>query len=92
MLTINQKLEIFRKIYCLGDHDIKKIFGEKSYEDYWKFKYESSRETFDSYGNFHFLFQLDEDNAKKVLDYVGFKDPNNSVRFVTDAVSDLKNN
>lgn len=72
-MKTNQKLEIFRKIYCLGDLDIKKIFPD-NYENYWKYKYEDCRKTYGAYGNFHLLFQLDEDNAKKFLDYVGFGD------------------
>lgn len=75
-MKTNQKLEIFRKIYCLGMRDIQNIFEEESIQQqaYWENKYESCREGFGEYGNFHFLFQLDEDNAKKFLDYVGFED------------------
>ena len=80
-MDINQKLEIFRKIYCLGEDDIKKIFGSAEYERYWKFKYEDARKTFKAYGNYHLLFQLDEDNATKFLSYVGFNDPN-AVKFI----------
>jgi hypothetical protein len=82
-MNITQKLEIFRKIYCLGDRDIKKIFdSEENYEEYWKFKYEDCRKTYGDYGNFHFLFQLDNDNATTFLNHVGFKDIENSVKFI----------
>jgi hypothetical protein len=69
--------------------DIQNIFSDESIQQqaYWESKYESSREAFNSYGNFHFLFQLDEGNAKKFLDYVGFTDPQNSSRFVTSEIA-----
>jgi hypothetical protein len=79
-MTTNKKLEIFRKIYCLGDLDIKKIFPD-NYENYFKYKYEEYRSNYGAYGNFHLLFQLDEDNAKKFLDYVGFEDIPNSKHY-----------
>jgi hypothetical protein len=80
-MKINQKLEIFRKIYCLGDLDIRKIFPD-NYQEYWKYKYEDCRKTYGAYGNFHLLFQLDEDNARKFLDYVGFADVPNAKQFI----------
>jgi hypothetical protein len=79
-MKINKKLEIFRKIYCLSDLDIKKIFPD-NYEEYFKYKYEDCRKKFGAYGNFHLLFQLDEDNAKNFLDYVGFEDTPNSKHY-----------
>lgn len=82
-MKINKKLEIFRKIYCLGDLDIRKIFSD-NYEEYWKYKYEDCRKTYGAYGNFHFLFQLDNENAKKFLDYVGFGDIPNYILYSTE--------
>ena len=87
-MNIHQKLEIFRKIYNFGDKHIKEIFGEAEYEKYWKFKYEDCRKTYGAYGNFHLLFQLDEDNAKRFLDYAGFKDPQNSTKFIKEIPND----
>jgi hypothetical protein len=67
--TTNEKLEVFRKVHCLGLDKIKSIFPNN---DHIQTKYCHYREEYGQLGNFMFLFCLDEENAKKVLDKAGF--------------------
>lgn len=71
-MTTNEKLEIFRKLYCLGLSDIEKVYeGDNHMKDHLCNKYKASRDQYGFYGNFHFLFQLDEHNAKLLLERIG---------------------
>ena len=72
-MTVNQKLEIFRKLYCLGLGDIETVFegSGDNLKEHLCSKYKRSRDDYGFYGNFHFLFQLDEENAAKLLERVG---------------------
>ncbi len=76
MRDTNEKLEIFRKLYCLGLSDIEKAFeGEgESMVNHLSGKYLDCRERYHFYGNFDFLFKLDLRNARLLLDYIGFND------------------
>lgn len=71
-MDTNQKLEIFRKLYCLGLKDIEQVYeGQGSLKDHLCDKYMASRDKHGFYGNFDFLFQLDTHNAEKLLRRVG---------------------
>ena len=68
------ELEFLRRINCLSYEDICKIFKDRSQNEreHFKGKYLDSFENHDSssYGNFRFIFQLDEYNSKVVFDYI----------------------
>ena len=68
-LSVHDKLELFRRVYCLGEQDIENIYG---YNDHLVCKYRSCRDDDGFYGNFTFLFELDENNAKYFFEYIGF--------------------
>lgn len=70
-MNTNEKLEVFRKLYNLGLSDIEQVFEGTGLEDHLARKYEASRDKHGFYGNFHFLFQLDLENAKLLLERVG---------------------
>ena len=72
-MNTEYKINIIKKIYCLGEDDIRAILGKEDYDSFWKYKYDEARKTFGSYGNFHILFQLDSEDAEKFLTYAGFK-------------------
>ncbi len=65
------KLEVLRRIYCLGIGDIENIFGS----DEWLIKkYENCRESLSGgYGNFKFIFDLDLEHSERVFSYLGFR-------------------
>jgi len=71
-MSVNKKLELFRRVYCLSELDIKKAFEGDSNLDHVLRKYESCREKEGAYGNFKFLFDLDTDYANRFFDYIGF--------------------
>jgi hypothetical protein len=70
-MNTNEKLEIFRKLYCLGLSDIEKVFEGTGLEEHLSSTYMRSRDKHGFYGNFHFLFQLDLENAEKLLKRIG---------------------
>jgi len=70
-MNTNEKLEIFRKLYNLGLSDIEKVFEGTGLEEHLANKYKSCRDKNGFYGNFAFLFQLDLENASKLLKRVG---------------------
>lgn len=71
-MNVNQKLEVLRKLTCLGMNDIEDLFGNDSFGQHLQNKYTECRENHRQYGNLAFLLQLDEENAQKVLDRIGF--------------------
>lgn len=71
-MNVNQKLEVLRKLTCLGMNDIEDLFGHDSFGKHLQNKYTECRENHLQYGNLAFLLQLDEENAQKVLDRIGF--------------------
>jgi len=72
MTNINEKLEVFRKVYNLGLTDIEKAL-EKSYcLDHLIGKYKACRDRDGFHGNFSFMFQLDEYHAQLLMTYIGF--------------------
>jgi hypothetical protein len=70
-MDTNEKLEIFRKLYCLGLSDIEEVFEGTGLEEHLANKYIASRDKHGFYGNFAFLFELDNDNAKLLLKRIG---------------------
>lgn len=72
-MTTNEKLEVFRKINCLGIVDIEKAFADQPSDlvDHLIRKYEGFRKSNGAYGNFKFLFELDLENAKILFNSVG---------------------
>jgi hypothetical protein len=64
------KLELLRRIYCLGIQDIRNAFGDhKHILD----KYEACRKNCEGgYGNYKFIFDLDEDYAKMLFKSIGY--------------------
>ena len=72
-MNTNEKLEVFRKLNGLGITQIEKAF-ESQDDDLRKHlirKFETLREDHGQYGNFKFLFQLDLENAKLLLNSIG---------------------
>ena len=70
MDDIFQKIELFKRVSCLGWNDIAKAFNNnKEILD----KYEYYREKDGEYGNFTFLYYLDRGNAKMFFDYLGLR-------------------
>jgi hypothetical protein len=69
--SVNEKLEVFRKLHSLGQKDIEKIFSKSHIKEHLFSKYEAKRKSEGVFGNSAFLFTLDEDNARLVLDYIG---------------------
>lgn len=74
-MTTNEKLEIFRKLYCLGLSDIEKVFEGSDIKDHLCKKYKNARENHGFFGNFAFLFSLDNKNASRLLSRIGFDSP-----------------
>jgi hypothetical protein len=64
----NKFLELLRKIYSMSSYDVWEVFGRPSGEngigpaDHMNRKYEAAREKHGGYGNFHFIFYLDNEN------------------------------
>jgi len=71
-MDTNNKLEIFRRIYCLGGGDIAAAFKGNDIADHLMAKYESHRDKDGFHGNFSFLMDLDLENSKILLDYIGW--------------------
>lgn len=69
-LELHKKLELLRRINCLGGNDIEKAFGRNN-ENIMN-KYIRCREEHGSYGNFKFIFDLDEENAEKLFKRIGY--------------------
>ena len=67
---MNERLELLRRINCLGGNDIEKAFGRDN--EYIMSKYIRCREELGSYGNFKFIFGLDEENAAKLFKSIGY--------------------
>jgi len=70
-MNTNQKLEIFRKLYCLGQSDIEKMFEGSGIKGHMVSKYQDKRDKHGFYGNFAFLFDLDLENAQEVFKRIG---------------------
>jgi len=71
-MDINNKLEVFRKVYNLGLTDIEKAMKDSHCKQHLIDKYKYYRDKDGFHGNFSFLFQLDNYNAKLLMDYIGF--------------------
>lgn len=71
-MDINNKLEVFRKVYNLGLRDIERAMERSYCKEHLIDKYKYCRDKDGFHGNFTFLFQLDEHNAKLLFDYIGF--------------------
>lgn len=69
---INKRLEVLRRINCLGEEDIRKAFNGYSVRDHFISKYEFLRKEHGAYGNFKFIFDLDCDYAEILFKYLGF--------------------
>jgi hypothetical protein len=72
-MNVHEKLEVFRKVYNLGQRDIEKAFEGMQVKDHLVGKYIGYRDTHGFDGNFHFLFALDEYNAEVFFNYINFK-------------------
>ena len=70
-MDTNEKLEIFRKLYCLGLSDIEEVFEGTGLEEHLAGKYMACRDKEGFYGNFAFLFQLDNEMASLLLKRIG---------------------
>jgi len=66
---IHKRLELLRRINCLGDLDIRKAFPD---DDHILRKYEACREKHGTYGNFKFIFELDSDYASRFFKSIGY--------------------
>ena len=73
-MSTHNKLELFRRVSCLGYGDIEKMFEGDYQLDYLLSKYESMMEKYGECGNFKFLFYLDEDYAEKFMNYIGLRE------------------
>jgi len=69
---IHKRLELLRRINCLGIQDIEKAFKGDSNLDHILRKYEACREDKGSYGNFKFIFDLDTDYATRFFESIGY--------------------
>ena len=69
---INKRLELLRRINCLGELDIRKAFKGDSNLDHVLSKYEKCREECGSYGNFKFIFDLDSDYGARLFQSIGY--------------------
>lgn len=74
-MNTNEKLEIFRKLCGLGLKDIETVFEGSDIKDHLCRKYKNARENHGFYGNFAFLFSLDNENASRLLSRIGFDSP-----------------
>lgn len=73
-MTTNEKLEVFRKTYCLGEFQITDTFKGKVDDQKLEHiinKYRVFRDKHGFNGNFHFLFSLDTELASILLERVG---------------------
>ena len=72
-MKTHDKLEIFRKLNGLGTTDIEKAFADQPSDlvEHLIRKYHGLRKDHGFYGNFKFLFQLDSENARLLLSYIG---------------------
>jgi len=72
MKDINKRLELLRRINCLGIQDIEKAFKDDSNLNHLLNKYTACREDKGSYGNFKFIFDLDCDYASQLFKSIGY--------------------
>ena len=70
--NVNDKLELFRRIYNLGLNDIEAAMVKSHCQEHMIDKYKACRDSEGFYGNFKFFFQLDLYHAQLMMDYVGF--------------------
>ena len=73
-MDIHKALELFRRVACLGIGDIEKMLDGDYNSDHILKTYESMREKHGEYGNFKFLFYLDEEYASMFFAYIGLRD------------------
>ena len=70
MVDVNVRLELLRRIYCLGLQDIRNAFGD---DKHILDKYEACRKNCEGgYGNYKFIFDLDSDNAITLFKSIGY--------------------
>jgi len=72
MDTIHKRLELLRRINCLGQTDIEKAFEGDGMLPHLLHRYEKCRTEHGTHGNFEFIFRLDEDYARRLLDKIGY--------------------
>ena len=72
-MDVNNKLEVYRRVYCLGGGDIERIFKDDYRLEHYIGKYKHYRDKDGFFGNYSFLTYLDLDAANKMLNYVGFE-------------------
>lgn len=82
-LETNKKLEVFRKLYCLGWGQVKEALKLSENDvDHFEAKYIGKREEHGGYGNIAFLLELDLYYANLLLNYIGFPNDPNAVDFI----------
>ena len=69
---INKRLELLRRIKCLGYDDIVKAFKGFHIEDHLITKYENCCKKNPSYGVFDFIFDLDSNCAERFFESIGY--------------------
>lgn len=70
--NVNDKLELFRRVYNLGLTDIEKALADSWCLDHLTDKYKYYRDKDGFHGNFSFMFQLDCEHARMLMQYIGF--------------------